>query len=77
MAIDIMLYRYINEMFFFEKVVETEISNIANTEIEMVLSLVLRVCLQCSVILAHRKKCNPSPKKEVPTKFFLSSTLLL
>lgn len=72
-----MLYRFINEMFFFEQVVETEISNIANTEIEIVLSLVLPLCLQCSEVLAHRKKCNPSPKKEVSTKFFVSSTLLL
>lgn len=47
MAVDKMLYRQFNEMFFFEEAVEVVISNIANTEIEMPLSLVQPACLQC------------------------------
>lgn len=63
-----MLYKYVNEMFF-EKVVEIEITNIVNTEIEMVLSLV-PVCLQCSEVLAHRRNIILAQGKKSPQNSF-------
>lgn len=48
MAVDMMLYRYFNEILFFEETMEGVISNVANTETEMPLFLV--VCLHvCNV----------------------------
>lgn len=47
MAVDMMRYRYFNEMLFFEEAEEAVKSNIANTEIEMLLPLAQLACLQC------------------------------